>query len=186
MEITESQRNQFIQKCLEEGMSLSQVQDQLAQQFQLHVTYMELRLLTAELQVNWEKQDARAMAARAARTPAAAQQPPLPPGAPPANGEEQEAWPQEEEESPLPPATPPPAADGADNTPRGTTTVEISKVVRPGASLSGTVKFGSGASGEWYVDAYGRLGFNADEGSSQPDQRDIQEFQAELQKALGY
>lgn len=186
MEITESQRNRFIQKCLEEGMSLSQVQDQLAQQFQLHVTYMELRLLTAELQVNWEKQDARAMAARAARTPAAAQQPPLPREAPPANGEEQEAWPQEEEESPLPPATPPPAADGADNTPRGTTTVEISKVVRPGASLSGTVKFGSGASGEWYVDAYGRLGFNADEGSSQPDQRDIQEFQAELQKALGY
>ena len=127
-----------------------------------------------------------APAARAARTPAAAQQPPLPREAPPANGEEQEAWHQEEEESPLPPATPPPAADGADNTPRGTTTVEISKVVRPGASLSGTVKFGSGASGEWYVDAYGRLGFNADEGSSQPDQRDIQEFQAELQKALGY
>ena len=186
MEITESQRNQFIQKCLEEGMSLSQVQDQLAQQFQLHVTYMELRLLTAELQVNWEKQDARAVAARAARTPAAAQQPPPPREAPPANGEEQEAWPQEEEESPLPPATPPPAADGADNTPRGTTTVEISKVVRPGASPSGTVQFGSGASGEWYVDAYGRLGFNADEGSSQPDQRDIQEFQAELQKALGY
>ena len=179
MEITESQRNQFIQKCLEEGMSLSQVQDQLAQQFQLHVTYMELRLLTAELQVNWEKQDARAMAARAARTPAAAQQPPPPPGAPPPP-------PDAPGGRAPPPATPPPAADGADHTPRGTTTVEISKVVRPGASLSGTVKFGSGASGEWYVDAYGRLGFNADEGSSQPDQRDIQEFQAELQKALGY
>ncbi len=189
MEVTEAQRNQFIQKCLEEGMSLSQVQDQLAQNFAIHMTYMELRMLTAELQVNWEKQDARAMAARGTK--------PAPGGATPqdapAPGEWEDTPAQESQEEPDYPAQepPPPAAEQLPPSPqngtlRGDTTVEVSKVVRPGASLSGTVKFGSGASGEWYVDAYGRLGLNLDEGSAKPDQQDVQEFQVELQKALGY
>ena len=201
--IPDQQRNAFIQQCLSEGMSLSQVQDQLMQQFGLHMTYMELRMLTAELQVDWEKQDAKAEATRAsilpkeAKAKAAAQQAAAAPRAATPMPEE-DALPREEEYPPYPEeedttaaaqeatpgasATNAPASDAL----RGATTVEISKVVRPGASLSGTVKFGSGASGEWYVDAYGRLGFNPDEGSSNPDQQDIQEFQVELQKALGY
>ncbi len=196
--IPDQQRNAFIQQCLSEGMSLSQVQDQLMQQFGLHMTYMELRMLTAELQVDWEKQDAKAEATRAsilpkeAKAKAAAQA--TTPRAASAMPEE-DSLPDEKEYPPYPEEedTAQDAAPGAsaDNAPaadalRSATTVEISKVVRPGASLSGTVKFGSGASGEWYVDAYGRLGFNPDEGSSNPDQQDIQEFQVELQKALGY
>ena len=61
----------------------------------------------------------------------------------------------------------------------------LSGQFRPGAAVSGTVKFGSGASGEWYLDQFGRLGFIPDEGSGKPDQQDIQEFQVEVQKALG-
>ncbi|MGN0867096.1 MAG: hypothetical protein ACI4SG_05415 [Oligosphaeraceae bacterium] len=188
MEVTEAQRNQFIQQCLEEGMSLSQVQDQLAQNFAIHMTYMELRMLTAELQVSWEKQDARAMAARGAKP--APQTPPPPRESPeeweetPDASREEQELPPEEPDAPPPQETVPPASQ--DGALRGATTVEVSKVVRPGASLSGTVKFGSGASGEWYVDAYGRLGLNLDEGSAKPDQQDVQEFQVELQKALGY
>ncbi len=188
--VTDQQRNDFIQKCLSEGMTLSQVQDQLMQQFGLHMTYMELRMLTAELQVDWDKQDARAAATRASILPneAKAKAAPAPADVP----EEKGALPGEEEYPPCPEEDAP-HPDAADNTAapasdvlRGATTVEISKVVRPGASLSGTVKFGSGASGEWYVDAYGRLGFTPDEVSAKPDQQDIQEFQTELQKALGY
>lgn len=184
---TDQQRNAFIQKCLSEGMTLSQVQDQLMQQFGLHMTYMELRMLTAELQVDWDKQDAKAEATRAsilpneAKAKAAAKASPASDTVP-----EEGALPGEEEYPPCPEENAAPADTPASDALRGATTVELSKVVRPGASLSGTVKFGSGASGEWYVDAYGRLGFNPDEGSSQPDQQDIQEFQTELQKALGY
>ena len=79
-------------------------------------------------------------------------------------------------------------ADATDDeaAPAGKTTVEISQIVRPGTSLSGKVHFGSGASGEWYVDGMGRLGFEPDEGSSKPNDQDIREFQVELRRALGY
>ncbi len=196
--VTDQQRNAFIQKCLSEGMTLSQVQDQLMQHFDLHMTYMELRMLTAELQVDWDKQDAKAAATRASILPNEAKAKAAKAAATPAPADvaEEGALPGEEDYPPYsgedaqnsaPAGNPAPSgtAPAADAL-RGATTVEISKVVRPGASLSGTVKFGSGASGEWYVDAYGRLGFNPDEGSSKPDQQDIQEFQTELQKALGY
>ena len=61
MAFSEGERNDFIQESLSQGMSLSELQDQLAQRFGIHMTYMELRMLTSELQVNWEKQDEKAV-----------------------------------------------------------------------------------------------------------------------------
>ena len=61
MAFSEGERNDFIQESLSQGMSLSELQDQLAQRFGTHMTYMELRMLTSELQVNWEKQDEKAV-----------------------------------------------------------------------------------------------------------------------------
>ena len=164
-------------ECLDSGMSLSELQNQLAERFDLHLTYMELRMLTADLQVNWSKQDAKVAAARPKTKPA-----PAAPNVPAANELPGDDELPDYSEEPAPAAEP--AADGGDAL-RGSTTVEVSKLVRPGAAVSGTVKFGSGASGEWYLDQFGRLGFIPDEGSGQPDQQDIQEFQVEVQKALG-
>ncbi len=65
----------------------------------------------------------------------------------------------------------------------GTTVVEVSKLARPGAMMHGTVQFASGASAEWVLDQFGRLGLEKSEG--QPTEDDIKEFQAELQKTLG-
>lgn len=62
------------------------------------------------------------------------------------------------------------------------TTVEVNKLVRPGMMFSGSVKFGSGASAEWYVDGQGRLGL--DDVKGEPTEQDIREFQDELRKAL--
>lgn len=64
------------------------------------------------------------------------------------------------------------------------TIVEISKLVRPGTALSGTVKFRSGSTAEWYVDSYGRLGLENLNGEK-PTEEDIRDFQVELQKQLG-
>lgn len=66
----------------------------------------------------------------------------------------------------------------------GQTVVEISKLVRPGTALSGTVTFRSGSSAEWYVDSYGRLGLENLRGE-QPTEEDVRDFQVELQKQLG-
>jgi hypothetical protein len=64
----------------------------------------------------------------------------------------------------------------------GQTVVELSKLARPGAVASGSVKFGSGASAEWILDQLGRLALN--NATGEPTQEDIQDFQVELQKAL--
>ena len=63
------------------------------------------------------------------------------------------------------------------------TVVEISKLVRPGMALSGSVKFASGSTADWYIDATGRLGLENLVGEK-PTPEDIQQFQVELQKAV--
>jgi hypothetical protein len=140
-------RDRFITEKLNEGLSLSEVQKLLGSELGIRLTYLELRLLAADLAVDWERQD---------------------PPAPDPDSETVEAVLDDEPE-------------GGD----GTTRVTISKLVRPGASLSGDVTFASGARAEWYVDPYGRLGLNPEEGSGRPTQDDLREFQEELQRQLG-
>ena len=52
-----SQRDELIRSMIADGHTLSDVQKTLQQEHGLNVTYMELRLLAAELQVNWDKVD---------------------------------------------------------------------------------------------------------------------------------
>ena len=189
-EITEKERDAFISKCIDDGMSLSEIQKALVAQFDLHLTYMELRLIAADLQVSWDKQDAKAEAAHPHTQPApkaVAHAQPAQHGmrddaaAPEADAYADDAM---DADTDFPAEDDAAAADDA--APASKTTVEISQIVRPGTSLSGKVHFGSGASGEWYVDGMGRLGFEPDEGSSKPNDQDIREFQVELRRALGY
>ena len=164
---TEQERNEFIKKCIAEGMSLSKVQDALNAELGIHMTYMELRMLTSELAVSWEAQDKKTEAAkpRSKPDPAARAQKAGPDGADNDGGMDDDGMEGDE-------------ADG------GKTVVEISKLVPPGAAYAGTVTFASGAHGEWYVDQAGRLGYDLAEGSSKPTQEDLQLFAMELRKKL--
>ena len=65
----------------------------------------------------------------------------------------------------------------------GETVVEISKLVRPGAAVSGSVKFASGVTAEWFLDQMGRLGLDAVKGG-EPTREDIAAFQQALQKEV--
>jgi hypothetical protein len=49
--------------------------------------------------------------------------------------------------------------------------------------FSGSVKFASGSTAEWYVDNMGRLGLENLVGEK-PTQDDVQQFQVELDKAI--
>jgi hypothetical protein len=51
-------------------------------------------------------------------------------------------------------------------------------------AMSGDVEFLSGAKGEWFLDSYGRLGFNPAPGSSKPTEDDLVDFQHVLQSKL--
>ncbi len=139
------------------GMSLSEVQQQVNEAFSLKLTYMDIRILASELDnVDWDANDPKAQEKAKAEAKKA----------------EEAAKAEAEGEGVEPPAT------------GGKTVVEVSKLVRPGTVLSGSVQFASGPSADWYVDQTGRLGLENVRGG-EPDETDIQEFQKELQKLFG-
>ncbi len=140
-----AERDRFIKEKLDQGVSLSDVQKLLASELGIRMTYLDLRLLAADLEVNWQKQEK----------------------------------PKSDDEMDISKI---PAEPAEGEGPR--TKVTVSKLARPGMALSGDVEFLSGAKGEWFLDSYGRLGFNAAEGSSQPTEDDLHDFQVELQSKL--
>ena len=140
----------FMASRIAEGISLSDIQNEVNEKFQLSMTYMDLRILAAGLDIDWQ--------AKAA-----------------AKAEEEK---KEEENAPEEAAPEEPAAETD-----GKTVVEISKLMRPGTALSGSVKFASGSTADWYINQTGRLGLENLVGD-QPTQDDIQQFQVELEKAV--
>ena len=150
----------FVAQKLHDGVKLSDIQNMLAEELDCKMTFLDLRLMAAELEdVDWskfdpaeKKADDAAEAAPAAETAAE-------------NAAEN-------------------TAEGAEPAPAaGKTTVELSRLTRPGAMAHGTVQFGSGASAEWLIDEMGRLGL--DKVSGEPTENDIAEFQTELRKLFG-
>lgn len=165
-----TQIKKFIAEKVAEGISLSKIQDELTAQG-TKMTFMELRLLASEIENDIFKQQEAAAQPPAPETPAPA----------PAPESAEANMPSDNE-----PATQAPAAENADDTNkvRGNTSVTVSPIQRPGYYASGTVKFGSGAEAEWFLDQTGRLGLDPTNGMK-PDQQDIAEFQQELRKAFG-
>lgn len=133
----------FMAEQLEAGKSLSEIQQMVNEKFAARFSYMEIRILAAELEnIDWSKND------------------PAP--------EEKTA----EKDIAAIPAGP---ADGQ-------TVVEVSKLVRPGAAMSGTVKFASGATATWLLDRAGGLGF--DDVNGEPTEEDTKLFLEELRRVL--
>jgi hypothetical protein len=62
--------------------------------------------------------------------------------------------------------------------------VSVDQVTRPGALVSGKVKFSDGKSADWYMDQTGRLGVVPKEQGYKPTPADVQEFQLALQDEL--
>lgn len=179
----------FIAEQTEAGHSLSQIQDMLAEKG-AKMTFMELRLIASEIETGfWKKADPKDAPAKTQKDA------PATPAAPAADGnfeddaatgfeddaaagfdEGAEDYPQEETSAP---AEPEEKAAGL----RSKTTVTVSQIQRPGFLATGSVLFGSGASGDWCLDQLGRLMLEKVDGK--PDKQDLQEFQLELQKAFG-
>ena len=141
-------RDRLIADLLADGKSLSDIQKILKADHDLQLTYMDLRLISSELDVDWKK---------------------LEPEKP-------------KDTMNVIDSNASDADDGG--LPQSGTVVNVSKVVRPGAVVSGDVTFNSGARAEWYLDSLGRLGLNPTGSSEKPTEDDLQKFQLELQKAL--
>ena len=170
------------------GDGLSAVQSKLREQFQLSLTYRDVRFLVDDLDLQLKdaapKVDTSDVTKAVAPAPVApAPQPPAVPGEPDAGdaaapaGEEAFG-----EEGELP---------GEEPAGASTLSVAVDKVTLiPGAIASGTVTFSDGVTGKWMIDQYGRPGFTqVSKEGYRPSPTDAQAFMTELQLAirnLGY
>ena len=155
----------FMAEQLQQGLSLSEIQQLVNDKFKVKMTYMDIRILASELDtIDWKALDPRAQAEAAKKAKGEAEAKAAEAAAPGAEAAED-----------VPGTAAAPAGQGS-------TVVELSKIARPGMMLSGTVKFASGSTADWYVDQMGRLGFDKLDG--EPTEEDIREFQTELRKVL--
>jgi hypothetical protein len=158
MKLDDAQRQKVLQ-WIEEGLSLSKIQDKLASEFSLKLTYMEVRFLIDDLGVKLKDTPKEKPAdLQAGKAPAATPAPgPIAPNAE--------------------------AAEPGDAVTSGVS-VTVDQVTRPGSLVSGKVKFSDGKTAEWYLDQMGRLGLVPKEQGYKPSQDDLMDFQAELQNEL--
>lgn len=154
MPLTDAQRQQ-VAAWIAAGAKLSEIQNRLAADFGLSLTYMDVRLLVDDLRLVPKDPEPAPLA-----TP--------PPAAPAAVAAESDT------------VEPQPVAPAA-----GGVSVTVDKLARPGAIVSGKVTFSDGQQADWYLDQMGRLGVVPKQQGYKPSPTDVQEFQLTLQDELG-
>lgn len=135
----------------EQGTNLSEIQKRLSEEFSLNMTYMDVRFLLDDLDIEITEKKAPAQN-------------------------------QDTREAPPAPA-PDNEAEEAELIGRGVE-VELDRLARPGALVSGNVAFSDGVKADWYLDQHGRLGLSPKDKEYRPSQEDVQEFQLKLQELL--
>ena len=154
MNLDEAQRAK-VKQWIAEGLKLSDIQNRLASEFNLRLTYIDVRFLVDDLKLTPKDVE------RPKTTTLGA-----PPNASPAQ---------------KPPANQRVAAAPK---PAGGVSVQVDQLARPGAVVSGKVTFSDGKTADWYFDQTGRLGLVPQETGYRPPQADLQQFQAALDAEL--
>jgi len=158
MQLTDEQKQQ-VTAWIADGLKLSDIQNQLAEKYEVRLTYMDTRLLVDDLKLM-------------------PKDPPAPP-APPAPAPE-EAAPVAEAE-----AAPSPLSPDAVTPPGGAqVSLKVDTLARPGTIVSGSVTFTDGKTASWYLDQTGRLGVVPESQGYRPPAGDVEEFQAQLDREL--
>ena len=162
MTLTEEQR-QRVTAWITQGAKLAEIQNRLATEFGLKLTYMEARFLVDDLKlVPKDPEPPKTPALPAAETKPVMK--PIPAGE--IDGGEA--------------ALPPTGSNVA---------VTVDQITRPGSIISGKVNFSDGQIADWYLDQAGRLGVVPKVQGYKPTAADVQEFQLALQREvakLGY
>ena len=144
-----------VARWVNEGLGLSDVQRRLADKHGLTLTYMETRFLVDDLDL--------------------ALQDPVEPEPKPSV--------EPEAESANDPSAEADSLDEAPSSEASGVSVEVDKVMRPGALASGDVTFPDGETLQWQLDQFGRLAVTPKEGY-QPSEDNIMAFQQQLQVEL--
>jgi hypothetical protein len=195
------EQKQAVAAWIAAGDNLSTVQQKLAAEFKISLTYRDVRFLVDDLNLELKDPAPKVDASDVSKTPAPVGGGPASRAPRPAPGEPAEkrglfeklkekvgmgAEPAEEDE-----LTPEALADAdAEDLPAappagpGGVTLELDRLVRPGFMASGTVAFSDGVSGKWALDQMGRLMLETPQKGYKPSQEDVMSFQRELQAQL--
>lgn len=171
------------------GDNLSAVQKKLREQFQLSLTYMDVRFLVDDLDLTLKDPEPKADASDVTKAKTAA------PAAKPAPATEKKGLLDKAKEKlglnkPADADLPAEDADALEDDALppvpGNVIVEVDGVTLiPGAIASGSVTFSDGVTGKWIVDQYGRPGFTeVSQPGYRPSPEDGQAFMQELDAAL--
>src|SRR5262249_54946482 len=161
MTLDDAQRKK-VAEWIAAGLKLSEIQNRLASDLGVRMTYMDVRLLVDDLKL----------------TPKDVEQPkpaPVLPAADAKGGTTKQ-----------PNASPDRSLDekiGRAPT-GGGVSVSVDQLTRPGAVVSGKVTFSDGNGANWYIDQTGRLGVVPEQQGYRPPQADLQQFQAALETEL--
>ena len=163
MNLDEAQKSK-IAAWIKEGLKLSDIQKRLADELQIHLTYMEVRLLVDDLKLVPKDTEPAKPVELGEKRPGAG--PVTSPSAKQPAGKL----------TPPKPETPKRPAEGVSLT--------VDHLARPGALVSGSVTFSDGNKADWYLDQLGRLGVVPKQQGYKPSPADVQEFQMTLQNEL--
>ncbi len=158
MKLDEGQRRQ-VAEWIEQGNKLAEIQNKLASELGVSMTYMDVRFLIDDLKLRPKDPE-----------------PPAPAPTPAAPA------------SPAPAAAPvhdlTPEAEAAPAPGGGKVSTSLDHLAKPGAMVSGKVTFSDGQTAEWYLDQTGRLGMVPPVTGYRPPQADVPVFQQQLQDEL--
>ncbi len=158
MNLDDAQKKK-VSEWIGQGLKLSEIQNRLASELGLSMTYMEVRMLVDDLK----------LVPKDAEPPKASTV--LAGGAPPKGGAAAKANKQ--------------AGGGKEGAkPPGGVSVSVDQIARPGAVVSGKVTFSDGMRAEWQFDQTGRLALAAQQPGYRPSAADLQEFQMTLESEL--
>jgi hypothetical protein len=185
------EQKQAVSSWVAAGDSLSVIQKKLAEQFKVSMTYMDVRFLVDDLGLELKNAVPKADASDVTKTASAAGGPP--PAQTGKKGfadrmmEKSSQGADEEIPEDAPPEDEYPGDEGLPTeAPAGASTLklEVDRIVRPGAVVSGGVTFSDGVSGKWALDQHGRLMLETGQKGYQPSPADVQAFQRELSSQL--
>ena len=189
------EQKQAVSAWVAAGDNLSAVQKKLADQFKISMTYRDVRFLVDDLNLELKdpapKVDTSDVTKAAAAKPSAATRP-----EPVERAEKKGFIDKMKEKVGLGQAADEdelPAGDFAEDAPEdfpappagaGGVTLDVDRIVRPGAVVSGNVTFSDGVAGKWALDQMGRLMLEMPQKGYQPSPADVQSFQRQLQAQL--
>ena len=184
--LTEEQKAD-VAKWFAAGASLDEIQKRMKTEFGVHMTYLDLRLMVADLPQPVETEPAApdGPAHEGLAHDGPAREVPAPPRRVASSSGTPDSGPASDEgTSAAPKRYDLDAPDADEGKPSPDVVVEMDTLTIPGTYASGDVTFSDGTKAKWYLDQQGRLGLgNAPEGY-RPSQSDAALFQARLVEAL--